>query len=84
MSLELAIFWGFVSGLPLVVGAVVTRFFTFNQKTIGIIMAFGSGVMTVISFSLMKEAYELGGFHISLATAAGFLVAFVIGLQSVT
>jgi ZIP family zinc transporter len=76
MGLELAIFWGFVSGLPLVAGAIVTRFFTFNKKTIGIIMAFGSGVMiSVISFSLMKEAYELGGI---IPISVGFTVGAII------
>ena len=56
MSLELAMFYGFLTGLPLIVGAVITQFYSFGHRTIGLIMAFGSGVlMAVIAFSLMTE-----------------------------
>jgi len=34
----------------------------------------------MLAETMIPEAYELGGFHISLATAGRFLVAFIIGL----
>ena len=62
MSLELAMFYGFITGLPLIAGAIITKFYTFKEKPIGMIMAFGSGVLiAVVAFSLMSEAYHLGG-----------------------
>ena len=73
MSLELAAFYGFLTGLPLIVGAIITQFYTFGHKSIGLIMAFGSGVlMAVIAFSLMTEAFHLGGI-------APVLIGFVTG-----
>ena len=62
MSLELALFYGFITGLPLIAGAIIVKFYTFKEKPIGMIMAFGSGVLiAVVAFSLMSEAYHLGG-----------------------
>jgi zinc transporter, ZIP family len=73
MSLELALFYGFITGLPLVAGAIITKFFTFKEKPIGMIMAFGSGVLiAVVAFSLMSEAYEMGGIiPVSIGFVAG-------------
>jgi len=42
MSLELAAFYGFITGIPLIAGAIITKFYTFKEKPIGMIMAFGS------------------------------------------
>jgi len=80
MSLELAIFYGFLTGLPLIVGAVITQFYDFGHRTIGLIMAFGSGVlMAVVAFSLMTEAYHLGGIiPVSVGLVAG-AVLFTFG-----
>jgi len=30
----------------------------------------------------MPESNESGGYHISLATAAGFLIAFILGFEN--
>ncbi len=61
MTLELAMFYGFLTGLPLIAGAVITQFYNFGHKSIGMIMAFGSGVLiAVIAFSLITEAFHLG------------------------
>ena len=71
MSLELALFYGFITGLPLIAGAVIVKFYTFKDKSIGMIMAFGSGVLiAVVAFSLMTEAYHLGGI---LPVTIGFI-----------
>ena len=76
MSLELAVFYGFLTGLPLIVGAIITQFYTFGHRSIGLIMAFGSGVlMAVIAFSLMTEAYHLGGL---IPVSIGFVTGAVL------
>lgn len=73
MSLELALFYGFITGLPLIAGAIITKFYTFKEKPIGMIMAFGSGVLiAVVAFSLMSEAYDIGGIiPVSLGFVSG-------------
>ena len=64
-------FWGLVAGSALVLGAGVGYFVRVPQRLIAGIMAFGGGVLiSALSFDLMDEAYERGGFD---ATAAGFL-----------
>ncbi len=76
MTLELAIFYGFITGLPLIAGAIITKFYTFKEKPIGMIMAFGSGVLiAVISFSLMIEAFHLGGL---IPVSIGFVAGAVL------
>jgi len=72
MSLELAAFYGFLTGIPLIAGAIITKFYTFKGKPIGMIMAFGSGALiAVIAFSLMAEAYHLGGI---IPVSLGFVI----------
>jgi ZIP family zinc transporter len=64
-------FWGFVGGSALVLGALIAYFVRLPQRLIAAIMAFGSGVLiSALSFELMQEAFESGGFT---ATALGFL-----------
>lgn len=66
-----ATFWGFVSGGALLVGAAVGYFKSVPVKWIGMIMAFGSGVLiSALAFELMDESYKNGGFT---PTAIGFL-----------
>ncbi len=76
MTLELAMFYGFLTGLPLIAGAVITQFYNFGHKSIGMIMAFGSGVLiAVIAFSLMTEAFHLGGV---VPVSIGFIAGAVL------
>jgi ZIP family zinc transporter len=71
-----ATFWGLVSGSALLLGALVGYFKQVPTRTIGIIMAFGSGVLiSALAFELMDEAYHGGGFA---ATAIGFLSGAII------
>jgi ZIP family zinc transporter len=42
----------------------------------------GGAILAMLAETMMPEAYESGGFHISLATVAGFLVAFILGLEN--
>jgi ZIP family zinc transporter len=63
--------WGFVAGAALLIGAGVGYFVRVPQRLIAAIMAFGSGVLiSALSFELMDEAYQRGGFD---STALGFL-----------
>ena len=64
-------FWGLVAGGALVLGAVVGYRFDVPRRLIAAIMAFGSGVLiSALSFELIADAYERGGFN---SMAAGFL-----------
>jgi ZIP family zinc transporter len=64
-------FWGLVAGGALVVGAFVGYRFDVPRRLIAAIMAFGSGVLiSALSFELIAEAYERGGFN---SMAVGFL-----------
>lgn len=69
-------FWGFVAGAALLLGAAIGYFVRVPQRMIAAIMAFGSGVLlSALSFELMDEAYQRGGFD---ATALGFLSGAVV------
>jgi ZIP family zinc transporter len=63
--------WGLLSGSALIIGALFGYFLKIPQRLIAAIMAFGSGVLiSALSFDLMEEAYEGGGFD---STAIGFV-----------
>lgn len=63
--------WGFVAGAALLVGAAVGYFVHVPRRLIAAVMAFGSGVLiSALSFELMEEAYQRGGFD---STSLGFL-----------
>lgn len=63
--------WGLLSGSALLLGAVVAWFTSIPTRVIAGVMAFGSGVLiSALSFELMDEAVQRGGFG---ATAVGFL-----------
>lgn len=68
--------WGLVAGSALVIGAAVGYFTRISHRIIASIMAFGSGVLiSALSFDLVEEAHERGGF---LASAVGFFVGAAI------
>ncbi|WP_376089532.1 ZIP family metal transporter [Roseomonas sp. CCTCC AB2023176] len=63
--------WGLLSGSALVIGAAIAWFTRLPPRLVAAIMAFGSGVLiSALSFDLMQEAQERGGFG---WTAAGFV-----------
>jgi ZIP family zinc transporter len=71
-----AVFWGFVSGGALVLGAAVGFFVSVPNRIVAGIMAFGSGVLiSALSFELMGEAFDEAGLS---ATATGFLLGAFI------
>ncbi|MDQ3291485.1 MAG: ZIP family zinc transporter [Bacteroidota bacterium] len=63
--------WGLLAGSALLLGAAIGYFAPIRQRLVAGIMAFGSGVLiSALSFDLMNEAYEQGGFA---ASAIGFI-----------
>jgi ZIP family zinc transporter len=61
-----------LAGGALVLGAAVGYFVRVPRRLIAGIMAFGSGVLiSALSFDLMEDAYQRGGFG---ATALGFVI----------
>lgn len=64
-------FWGLVGGSALLLGSAVGYYAKIPQRAIAAIMAFGAGVLiSALSFELMDEAYQRGGFD---STAIGFV-----------
>jgi ZIP family zinc transporter len=63
--------WGLLSGSALLIGAAVGWFVPMSRRVIAAIMAFGAGVLiSALSFELMDEAWQRGGFA---PVAGGFL-----------
>ena len=73
-----AAFWGFVGGAALLIGAVAGIYLPASKRLIGVIMAFGSGVLiSALTFELMREAYDTAGATAALlGLLAGSLVFF--------
>jgi ZIP family zinc transporter len=52
--------WGTVAASSLVIGAIVALLFRIGLRTIGLIMAFGAGVLiSAVAFDLVEEAYGM-------------------------
>jgi len=73
-------FWGLIGGLALVLGAGVGLAWKAPPRAIGLVMAFGSGVLiAALSFELTEEAFRQGGIStVALGLALGG-VAFYVG-----
>ncbi len=68
--------WGLLAGSALVIGAAIGYFTRISHRMIAAVMAFGSGVLiSALSFDLVEEAYERGGF---VAAALGFFIGACI------
>ena len=71
-----AAFWGFVGGFALLVGAAAGLHWQIPRRAIGLIMAFGSGVLiSALAFELTAEAYRTGGLD---STAAGLALGSLV------
>ncbi|MBF6321393.1 ZIP family metal transporter [Nocardia cyriacigeorgica] len=71
-----------ITGVVLVVVTVLGNLLSDNLSgtQISTVQAFAGGAtIAVLADSLMPEAYREGGWWVGIATAAGFLVAFVLG-----
>jgi zinc transporter, ZIP family len=75
-----AAFWGLVGGLALLLGAGVGLAVRVPQRVIGLVMAFGAGVLiAALTFELTAEALDRGGADsTALGLAAGSLSFFGI------
>ena len=52
--------WGTLAASSLVIGAIVALLFRIGLRTIGLIMAFGAGVLiSAVAFDLVAEAFEM-------------------------
>jgi len=73
-----AAWWGFVAGAALLLGAVVGIFLPIPGRIVGLVMAFGSGVLiSALAFELTSEAYDKGGAPaVVLGLLAGSAVFF--------
>lgn len=73
-----AAFWGFVGGFSLVLGAAAGLMFPTSQRVIGLIMAFGGGVLiSALAFELTEEAFLVGGADaVAIGLALGSLAFF--------
>ncbi|SEB85491.1 zinc transporter, ZIP family [Paramicrobacterium humi] len=81
MEWLLAAVAGFVSGLALVVGALIAWFLKVPGRVVATVMAFGSGVLiSALAFDLIGEAADAGGFW---PTMFGFIggAVFYVGLN---
>ncbi len=74
-----AAFWGFVGGAALLVGALAGIYLRVSHRVVGLIMAFGAGVLiSAVAFELTEEAYQSSsGWHVVGGLVAGSLVFFV-------
>jgi zinc transporter, ZIP family len=69
-----AFFWGAVGGGALLIGAVVALRVPISRRVLGMVMAFGAGVLiSAVAFDLVEEAFETS------AGAGGMAAGFFAG-----
>lgn len=74
-----SIAWGAVAASSLLIGALIALRFRMSLRSIGLIMAFGSGVLiSAVAFDLIQESFDLagGGGRLMSGLFAGCLVFF--------
>jgi ZIP family zinc transporter len=63
-----AFFWGAVAASSLVLGGVIALQFRIGTRLLGLIMAFGAGVLiSAVAFELVADAFETANQQISIA-----------------
>jgi len=75
-----ALFWGLVASSSLVIGGLVALRVRIEGRVLGLIMAFGAGVLiSAVAFELVEEAFDTsaGEGGVALGLLAGSLVFFV-------
>ena len=71
--------WGTLAASSLVIGAIIALLFRISLRTIGLIMAFGTGVLiSAVAFDLVQEAFDKSSGHgwVAGGLFAGCLVFF--------
>src|SRR5215218_11317524 len=78
-SMSLALAWGLIAGASLVIGGLMALYMTISRRTLGYIMAFGSGVlMSAIAYELVEQAVEMAdGGGVAFGLFAGAITFFV-------
>jgi ZIP family zinc transporter len=74
-----AFVWGLVAGSSLVLGGLIALQFTMSQRLVGIVMAFGGGVLiSAVSYELVADAFRTshGGGEVAGGLFSGALVFF--------
>jgi len=73
-----ALLWGGVAGGAVLLGALAGIHLTVSAKVIGVVMAFGAGVLiSAMAFSLTREAFDKGGaLAVTVGLALGALAFF--------
>jgi ZIP family zinc transporter len=74
-----ALFWGLVAGSSLVLGGLIGLYVQLPSRWIGVIMAFGAGVLiSAVAYELVGEAVDTaaGGGGVALGLFAGALTFF--------
>ena len=74
-----ATFWGLVGGAALLIGALLGLYARASYRVIGLVMAFGAGVLiSAVAFELTEEAFRsAGAAPVVLGLVSGSLVFFV-------
>ncbi len=74
-----ALLYGLAASSALVIGAVLGSYLKVPRRLVAAMLAFAAGaVLASLADTLMPEAYEDGGPFVAFATAAGFLLSFVL------
>ncbi len=72
-----SLLWGLVAASSLLIGGIVALRVTVGRLALGLVMAFGAGVLlSAVSFELVEEATELGGG--AGAVAGGFFAGSIV------
>ena len=74
-----SLLWGAFAACSLLIGALIAFTYRFSVRSIGLIMAFGSGVLiSAVSFDLIQESFDLagGGGRVVFGFLTGCLVFF--------
>jgi ZIP family zinc transporter len=72
--------WGFLAASSLVAGGLVAIAFRIPSRLLGLVLAFGAGVLlSAVAYELVEEAYEMGGGTgaLALGLPIGALVFYV-------
>lgn len=68
--------YGLIGGAALFIGALIGIYMKVSQRVVGVVMAFGSGVLiSALTFDLMEKAYKSGGFD---SVSIGFITGALL------
>src|SRR4051794_15710363 len=72
--------WGFAAAATLIAGGAFALRFGIGERTLGLVLAFGSGVLiSAVAFELVEQAYDTDGGRgsVALGLCAGSLTFYV-------